>query len=481
MDGRAKSTKINSSSHLSPARNEQEKALLHEPTIRPVPGLLAKLSQAFVSFTVIFFLVSAWRLYRTRAVLYDIVARAESTMTDNCQAVEKTMSVLAHSLPAIAVQGVSRGLVLAVISAIVQIGHGLEIVLVGIMATISWVISVLTGTWRCFLLHLSETRLPILSELGTRGVEALDQLNSALTTMMFMPLNDLGALIHREMAFPQFENLLATVPTFTRVQFRLCDKIKDALSLEQLEKELDKMTLRGVVVLVGMVRVWYQHRRWRLQIDRVAGRLSCLSGGQGNGDQGHDPNMRHGSRMVNPPAEQSLSEYEAIEISQMIKQPLLYRFVDSTSKRLFPKDKDKQRVYSWLINYVCTPPTMACLVLGLFGIVLVHCQIAFVLHIAASYQPLLSKPLVDITALVLETINDDILRSASRNFAAETNRSLAQLETDINTVVFSSDDNFGDIFPQEHVEFIDRLKNARKRSADDDDSNDEDCSKKKRS
>ncbi|KAF9081687.1 hypothetical protein BGX23_000568 [Mortierella sp. AD031] len=48
-------------------------------------------------------------------------------------------------------------------------------------------------------------------------------------------------------------------------------------------------------------------------------------------------------------------------------------------------------------------------------------------------------------------------------------------------VINISDDNFGDIFPQEHVEFIDRLKNARKRSADDYDSNDEDCSKKKRS
>ncbi|KAF9369458.1 hypothetical protein CPB97_003587, partial [Podila verticillata] len=40
-----------------------------------------------------------------------------------------------------------------------------------------------------------------------------------------------------------------------------------------------------------------------------------------------------------------------------------------------------------------------------------------------------------------------------------------------------NDNNFGDIIPQEHVEFIDRLKNARKRSADNDDSKDEDCSK----
>ncbi|KAI8345729.1 hypothetical protein B0O80DRAFT_431395 [Mortierella sp. GBAus27b] len=45
-------------------------------------------------------------------------------------------------------------------------------------------------------------------------------------------------------------------------------------------------------------------------------------------------------------------------------------------------------------------------------------------------------------------------------------------------VISVSDDNFGAIFPKEHVEFIDRLQNARKRSADDDDTNDGDCSKK---
>ncbi|KAF9115171.1 hypothetical protein BGX30_006392, partial [Mortierella sp. GBA39] len=48
-------------------------------------------------------------------------------------------------------------------------------------------------------------------------------------------------------------------------------------------------------------------------------------------------------------------------------------------------------------------------------------------------------------------------------------------------IINVGDDNFGDIFPKEHVEFIDRLKNARKRSVDDDDSDDEDCSKKQRS
>jgi hypothetical protein len=43
-------------------------------------------------------------------------------------------------------------------------------------------------------------------------------------------------------------------------------------------------------------------------------------------------------------------------------------------------------------------------------------------------------------------------------------------------VINVSDSNLGDIFPQEHVEFIDRLKSARKRSADDDNIDDEDCS-----
>ncbi|KAF9282087.1 hypothetical protein BGZ68_006213 [Mortierella alpina] len=50
-------------------------------------------------------------------------------------------------------------------------------------------------------------------------------------------------------------------------------------------------------------------------------------------------------------------------------------------------------------------------------------------------------------------------------------------------VINVKDNNFGDIFPQEHVEFIDRLKNARKRSADNDDNDDGniECTKKSRS
>ena len=45
-------------------------------------------------------------------------------------------------------------------------------------------------------------------------------------------------------------------------------------------------------------------------------------------------------------------------------------------------------------------------------------------------------------------------------------------------VIRSSETNFGHIFPKEHAEFIDRLKNTGKRVADDIDSEDEDRAKK---
>ncbi|KAF9924400.1 hypothetical protein BGZ67_009274 [Mortierella alpina] len=49
-------------------------------------------------------------------------------------------------------------------------------------------------------------------------------------------------------------------------------------------------------------------------------------------------------------------------------------------------------------------------------------------------------------------------------------------------VINVSDNNFGDIFPQEHMEFIDRLKNARKRTADNDNNGSStECTKKSRS
>ncbi|KAF9372668.1 hypothetical protein CPC16_002304 [Podila verticillata] len=53
-------------------------------------------------------------------------------------------------------------------------------------------------------------------------------------------------------------------------------------------------------------------------------------------------------------------------------------------------------------------------------------------------------------------------------------------ESGVQQVVINvSDGSLGDIFPKEHVEFIDRLKNVRKRSAEDND-DDDDRTKKQR-
>ncbi|KAF9019609.1 hypothetical protein BGZ52_003238 [Haplosporangium bisporale] len=54
-------------------------------------------------------------------------------------------------------------------------------------------------------------------------------------------------------------------------------------------------------------------------------------------------------------------------------------------------------------------------------------------------------------------------------------------ESGVQQVVINiGDDNFGDIFPREYVEFIDRLKNVGKRSAEDDDDDGDDRTKKQR-
>lgn len=48
-------------------------------------------------------------------------------------------------------------------------------------------------------------------------------------------------------------------------------------------------------------------------------------------------------------------------------------------------------------------------------------------------------------------------------------------------VINVGDNNFGEIFPKDHAEFIDRLKNAGKHSAGDDDGDGDDRTKKQRS
>ncbi|KAF9093193.1 plasma membrane fusion protein prm1 [Mortierella sp. AD031] len=423
--------------------------------IQPFLGLRAKLSQAFASYAVVFFIISAIQLYRTRSSVTQFITDTKASVAQECYALERTLSTVA-TFPNLAAQGVNRGLVSAVESSISQVGYGLTVVLAGLVSTLELIMGLLTGTWRCFLVHLADSKIPLLSDVSAGGVQAIDQLNEAVLGLLAVPFNGLGELIESKMADPQIGQLV-TIPALATSKVVFCDKALDLVVVNKLASDLKRWISHGTfallmgalaVTLCNMAIIWYQHRRWMTHVGRVQQQLPEIAVESGRVTTtpiprpGHHHDMKQDECMKEKRTEATDSnddermKLEALRVSHMVQHPLLYRFMDWSSKLLFPADENKRNTYLWVIHYVTHPPAVVCLLIGLLGLALTFGQIALIEHMRQNYRAILTPAIRDLS----ETIRDSVqgaMQSASETLVTETNTALSVVESDLNEAVFS--------------------------------------------
>ncbi|KAG0319646.1 plasma membrane fusion protein prm1 [Dissophora globulifera] len=416
------------------------------------PGLRAKLSQAFTTYTVVFLVISAYRVFRTRDSVETFAVQANQALTSDCDAIEKTVQTLA-SFPRFAAQGVNRGLVLALDNAISQIGYGLEVILSGILATLELVIGLLTGTWRCFLLNLAQSGIPLLSEVGEGGVQAIDEMDNAFIALLATPVYDLQRIVQETMADPQ-SGLVLNVPTLSIQKATFCSEAVDLIAVDTLSADFKRWILYATVALLSVavvatlfniVWITFRHRRWMTHVGRVmdqlvtmssiAARLSTLE----HGEDGITTGISSSSSTFPQPRNEGIKEMDpklyAQHICYMTRHPMLYRIVNWCSYRLYPNNEHRRDLYFWFIFYISHPPAVVCLVIGLLGLALVYSQIALIDFTKAHYQPTLKTLVINLSQTIFRLVND-MMATASVAFANETNAGVISLETDLNANVF---------------------------------------------
>ncbi|KAF9352166.1 plasma membrane fusion protein prm1 [Mortierella sp. AD094] len=409
-------------------------------TVSPFLGLGAKLSQAFASYTVVFLLISAYRLFLTRNSVDTYTANAKQVLASDCHTLEKTATNLA-SIPHFAAQSVNNGLVTVLDSTVSQIGYGLEIVLAGFLSTMDFVIGILTGTWRCFLENLANSEIPLFSEIGAGGVEAVDQMHDAIMGLLSLPLSDLGEIIRQRMENPQIEQFI-NLPVMPAQKIEFCAKALDLVVMDKMRDDLQRWILYGtyailtmalLTILVNMVWIAFLHKRSKVHLKRIIRQLEVLSE-ISNGSARKDP------KRLPPPVFEGMTvkilKYCALRVSYMTRHPFVFRFVDWSSKRLFPKDREKQSLYFWFVHYVANPQAVACLFIGLYGLIFVYCQIAIIDYAKTHYRPVLMAVMTDVSDVALEAVNS-AMSATSRTFANKTNTMLLNLEVNLNINVFS--------------------------------------------
>ncbi|KAF9925991.1 hypothetical protein FBU30_004314 [Linnemannia zychae] len=184
---------------------------------------------------------------KTIDLVDQIAVNAKTLVTQECYALEKSLSIIT-SFPNLAAQGVNRGLVATIDASISQVGYGLTLALSGVLSTLELVMSILTGTWRCFLTNLADLEIPLLSGIGSDGVRAIDELNIAVLGILAVPFNGLGELLETAMADPQI-GIQVTVPNLNTPNIVFCEKALDLVTLDKLTGDFKRWISYGTITL----------------------------------------------------------------------------------------------------------------------------------------------------------------------------------------------------------------------------------------
>ncbi|KAG0342642.1 plasma membrane fusion protein prm1 [Podila horticola] len=416
------------------------------PPNTPFLGLRAKLSLSFVSPTVIYLLFSAWHLYRVRETVQSIVFSTKEVLIQNCQDLERSISILA-SFPDIAAEAAHHALIVGIESAIEQINQGLQIMLQGILETVEFIATFLTGTWRCFLVHLADSGIPLISDIGDGGVQAIDQLTATLIGLLTLPFNELGVLIQQEMNAQGFRESIARISVQPMDKIEFCAGTVGSLSVDALTADFRRWILYGTLgittvaaltTFVNMGLISYQHRRWKAHIQRIMLQLPKIESTPAVQHASHARNNRTKDLERSDTTTTTTTATTAVQIDQLAHHPLLFRFVDASSRRLFPTNETNRTLFLWFTTYITHPPALTCLLLGSLGLILVYTQIILLNYTRTHYCPIfLLQPLTTLSHTVLLDVRRAMARPSAQ-FARDTNTELARLESSINARVFSA-------------------------------------------
>ncbi|GJJ68254.1 phosphoribosyl 1,2-cyclic phosphate phosphodiesterase [Entomortierella parvispora] len=235
------------------------------------------------------------------------------------------------------------------------------------------------------------------------------------------------------MADPQI-GLQVNIPVMPMQQVQICDQALNLVQVDSLTKDFQQWILYGTLALLAMAvmatlgnmgLIWFHHFRWQIHVGRVMRQIGGF----------RIPRAAEQDTMPTQDLDRTELRVYAQRVSYMARHPLLFRILDWTSCRLFPKDEDNQSLYFWFAYYIARHEAVVCLFIGLLGLALVYGQIALIQYARDHWQPLLASTLTDLSDEALDFVNGAI-QSSSIAFATQTNDALARVESSLNTDVF---------------------------------------------
>lgn len=216
------------------------------------------------------------------------------------------------------------------------------------------------------------------------------------------------------------------VPELNTISF--CGQL-DTSVIDDIGHDLIKLVKIGIVIivlialfLVGLncLLTWY---KWRCMKNHLEYTRQAWS---------TDPTMVHVKAPLSPQI--TLSDHNLIMLQANSEHPLITRIMNTLSSR-FNLTPTQHIHTQWFLHYVSYRPALACLLIGVFGILSVQIQLWALGPLVAKYQDRAAAATTDFSTTIANSINDSMYNQSSV-YANDINGRIDIIQNTVNDGLF---------------------------------------------
>ncbi|KAG6807828.1 hypothetical protein H0H92_004749 [Tricholoma furcatifolium] len=260
------------------------------------------------------------------------------------------------------------------------------------------------------------------------SIPTVAQLKDEVDSIIDTPFELLKADINNTFLGISFNSSVLPVPQLNTLTF--CDDM-DLSIVDDVGQDLIKTARIGIVILILLALLliglnclleWYKWRCMKRHLEFT--RQAWLS----------DPTMIHAKIPSSSAPTVTLTDHNLMMLHVESSHPLLTRIANNLSRilRLSPSQHSNLR---WFFHYVFHPPALACLLIGLLGILSIELQLLAMHPLIAKYQEQSANVASDFSDTIFTAVNASMYNQ-SATYANDINSQIDVIQTTINDGVF---------------------------------------------
>ncbi|KAF8070095.1 plasma membrane fusion protein PRM1 [Lyophyllum atratum] len=258
------------------------------------------------------------------------------------------------------------------------------------------------------------------------SLPTVDDLKNKIESIIDQPFELLKKDINDTFGAISFNSSVLPVPQQNLLTF--CDDM-DLSVVDDVGHDLIKTAKIGTIILILLALLlvglnclleWYKWRCLKAHLEYT--RQAWTS----------DPTMVHAKGPAAPSV--TLTDHNLMILSANSSHPLFTRISNNMSKvlRLTPMQHTHLQ---WFFNYIFHPPALACLLIGLIGLISIQIQLASMGPLVAKYKERSANTASDFSNTIFTAINSSMY-DQSAAYANDVNTRVDTIQTTINDGVF---------------------------------------------